>query len=376
MHPMGRAGGGGHSWPRAVALFPVVRRGEDCYGAAVGKRSSPRAALQESRGGPAWARSYFMMLQDLALAREDIDEAVYAILFRENCIAKRLDAYFQHLDAFKERRKELLHKKWTENVAKPLQQRIMEKVISYKALEKTKQENFEYFLKHTNKMEIIFGDFYDPEVYNPFYMTKKDPNYGKVAVPPFCDPLFRRQQEIDEEQRAIFQYTTGKRCTLKKFKELQKARQYASLPQFTFSLHNMVSKQRPKESVKPVGSKTHSKCSPEKLVCAEGKFPPYKVKMTSDVNPTVFERRFYSSKISRESKRHEKGLALGTGQRRPRSWAAGEGQQRCSQPVDRRVMTAEVLGQHLAALQLGDRATLQPTEVPSASSLLILNDLI
>ncbi|XP_065784734.1 protein FAM228A-like [Muntiacus reevesi] len=268
---------------------------------------------------------------------------------------KRLDAYFQHLDAFKERRKELLHKKWTENVAKPLQQRIMEKVISYKALEKTKQENFEYFLKHTNKMEIIFGDFYDPEVYNPFYMTKKDPNYGKVVVPLFCDPLFRRQQEIDEEQRAIFQYTTGKRCTLKEFKELEKARQYASLPQFTFSLHSMVSKERPKESAKPVGSKTHNKCSPEKLVCAEEKFPPYKVKMTSDVNPTVFERRFYSSKISQESKRHEKGLALGTGQHRPRSWAAGEGQQRCrSQPVDRRVMTAEVLGQHLAALQLGD----------------------
>lgn len=46
--------------------------------------------------------------------------------------------------------------------------------------------------------------------------------------------------------------------------------------------------------------------SPEKLVCAEEKFPPYKVKMTSDVNQTVFERRFYSSKISQESKRHEK----------------------------------------------------------------------
>lgn len=95
--------------------------------------------------------------------------------------------------------------------------------------------------------------------------------------------------------------------------------------------------------------------SPEKLVCAEEKFPPYKVKMTSDVNQTVFERRFYSLKISQESKRHEKkGLALGTGQHRPRSWAAGEGwQRRRSQPVDRRTMTAEVLGQHLAALQLG-----------------------
>lgn len=62
---MGRAGGGGHSWPRVVVLFPVVRQGEDCYRAAVGKHSSPWAALQESRGGPAWACSYFMILQDL-----------------------------------------------------------------------------------------------------------------------------------------------------------------------------------------------------------------------------------------------------------------------------------------------------------------------
>lgn len=70
--------------------------------------------------------------------------------------------YFQHLDAFKERRKELLHKKWTENVAKPLQERIMEKVISYKALEKKKQENFEYFLKHTNKtvLRIFLMKYY------------------------------------------------------------------------------------------------------------------------------------------------------------------------------------------------------------------------
>lgn len=62
-----------------------------------------------------------------------------------------MDTYFQHLDVFKERRKEMIHRKWTENVAEPLQQRIVAKVISHKGLEKTKRENFEDFLKHTNK---------------------------------------------------------------------------------------------------------------------------------------------------------------------------------------------------------------------------------
>lgn len=55
------------------------------------------------------------------------------------------------MDIFKERRKEMLHKKWIENVAEPLQQRITEKVISYGGSERKKQENFEYFLQHNNK---------------------------------------------------------------------------------------------------------------------------------------------------------------------------------------------------------------------------------
>lgn len=46
----------------------------------------------------------------------------------------------------------------------------------------------------------------------------------------------------------------------------------------------------------------------------------------------------------------------GARRHRPRSWAAGEGQQRWGpQPVERRVMTAEVLAQHLTSLQLGAR---------------------
>ncbi|XP_008253023.1 protein FAM228A isoform X2 [Oryctolagus cuniculus] len=165
------------------------------------------------------------------LAREDIDEAVHAILFRENHAVKQLDTYIQHLAIFKERRREMIHKKWVQSVADPLQQRIMEKVISYRGVEKMKQENFEHFLKHTNKTETVFGDHYNPDVYDPFYMKKKDPNYGKVTVPPFCDPLFRRQQEVDQERRANLEYETGKRYSMQEFKEVEKAGLRARLPQ-------------------------------------------------------------------------------------------------------------------------------------------------
>ncbi|XP_077816209.1 protein FAM228A isoform X4 [Macaca mulatta] len=181
------------------------------------------------------------------LAREDIDEAVRAILFRENSVVKRLDTYFQHLDTFKERRKEMLHKKWVENVAEPLQQRIME----------------------------------------------------KVTVPPFVDPLLQRQQEVDEEKRTGLQCETGKRHSIKEFKEIEKARLHASSPYFTFTSHRVIPKEWHKASAR-ARSKTY-KYSPEKLICADKK-QKRKEKKTPDLSQAAFERQFLSSKLSQKNK--------------------------------------------------------------------------
>ncbi|XP_063504972.1 protein FAM228A isoform X1 [Pongo pygmaeus] len=172
----------------------------------------------------------------------------------------------------------------------------------------------------------------------------------KVTVPPFVDPLFQRQQEVDEEKRTGLQCETGKRCSIKELKEIEKARLHASSPYFTFTSHHVIPKEWHKASVR-ARSKTY-KYSPEKLICADKK-QKRKEKKTTDLSQAAFERQFLSSKLSRKNKVGErKGLVLGTRQQRPRSWAAGDSQQhRVPQPVGRRVMTAEVLGQHLASLQ-------------------------
>ncbi|XP_044627966.1 protein FAM228A isoform X2 [Equus asinus] len=294
---------------------------------------------------------------------------------------QELDKYLQHHNFLNARRKEILYKRWVDHVADPLQKKIIEKVCSHKKIKKRRQEELDGFLKHVNKkgnafiehydpkeydpfytrkedpnfLKEMIGDLCDPEVYNPFYMMKKDPNYGKVTVPPFYDPLFRRQQEMDEEKRAIFQYKTGKRYNLKEFKELEKARLYAKLPQFTFTLHSVIPKERHKASARPVRGRARGGCSPEKLICAEKKYLPDKEKKTTDLSQVVFERQFHCSKLSQGNNRKEKkDLVLGTRRNRPQSWAAGEGRHRRGpQPMERRVMTAEVLAQHLAALQLG-----------------------
>nr|XP_058143678.1 protein FAM228B isoform X2 [Dasypus novemcinctus] len=267
--------------------------------------------------------------QEVALAREDIDKAVHEILFRENYIVKSLDTYFQHLDFFKERKKEMLHKKWIQKVAEPLQQRIMEKVLSYRGSEKMKQENFEQYLKHTNKT---------------------------VTVPPFCDPLFQRQRALDEENRTLLQCETGRRYAIKELKEIEKAKLLVKLPQSAFTLHSVIPKKWLKASVRSMRSKIHGPCRPETLICAEEKHASDKERRPADLSQSAFERQFRSSKLSQETQRDKRrGLALGSRQQRPRSWAPGEGHRRGWGPrsVERRVMTAEVLAQHLASLQVG-----------------------
>ncbi|KAM5291767.1 protein FAM228A [Ctenodactylus gundi] len=263
-----------------------------------------------------------------ALAREDIDEAVHTILFRENYIVKRLDAYLEKLDVFKKRRKEMLHKKWAENVAVPLQQRIMEKVTSHRA-EKTKQENFDYYLKPTNKM---------------------------VPVSPFSDPVFRRQK--DKEKRSSAQDGTGKRCSTKELKDLQKTGLHARGPRGTLAPHSAPPNKRRQSSARPGRRKTCSACSPENVICADTKCVCGAGKMASDPSELAFERQFRSSRLSpRIKEAARKGSVTGTRELRPRSWAAGDCRHRWA-PVERRVMTAEVLGKHLASLKVAARPQL------------------
>nr|XP_023422113.1 protein FAM228A [Cavia porcellus] len=139
-----------------------------------------------------------------ALARADIDQAVHVLLSRESYVVRSLDSYLQHLDMFKKRRKEMLHKKWVETVAEPLRQRIAEKVTLLRGREKTKQENADYHCNHARK---------------------------SVTVPPFAGPLFQRQQKAEEEKKSGPRDGTGRRCSTKELKHTDKAGLRARLPQ-------------------------------------------------------------------------------------------------------------------------------------------------
>ncbi|MBZ3880480.1 Transcription factor AP-1 [Sciurus carolinensis] len=168
------------------------------------------------------------------------------------------------------------------------------------------------------------------------------------AVPPFCGPLFRRQQKADEETKTSLQYETGKRYSAKELKET-KARLRDESPPFIFTVHNVIPKEHRKASRVPRRGRTFS---PERHICAEKKHLFSKERTTTDLSQLAFERQFHFSRLRQNKEAEKKGLVLRTRAQRPRSWAAGDQEQRWGpQPVERRVMTAEVLGKHLASLQ-------------------------
>ncbi|XP_050999089.1 protein FAM228A [Acomys russatus] len=267
------------------------------------------------------------------LAREDIDEAVHALLFRENYIVKRLDTYFQHLDASKERRKEMLHKKWVENVVQPLQQRIIEKVISYRRPGKS-QVKYEYCLKHAKR---------------------------PTEASPLCECLFQRQQELREMKGTSYQYGTGKQNdTKKEAKEAKRVPLFTRSPQLMLTSHGIVPKERQRAPARTAWNKPGGACSSIMLVSTSKLHLPQEEK-TVNLSQLAFERQFRSSKLNQENREAEKkGLVSGTQPQRARSWAAADSRHaQGPPPVARRVMTAEFLGKHLASLQGAARSGLQ-----------------
>ncbi|XP_009440385.3 protein FAM228B isoform X2 [Pan troglodytes] len=173
------------------------------------------------------------------LAKEDTEAAIQSILYKENSVIKELDKYLQHHAFLNARRKEMLHKRWVDCVADPLQKKIIEKVCSHKKIKKRRQGELDGFLKHVNKKGNAFIEHYDPKEYDPFYMSKKDPNFLKVTIPPFHDPLKKAQYDKDNEKRTLLQCETGKIYSMKEFKEVEKVQLHSRFPQISNSRHFM-----------------------------------------------------------------------------------------------------------------------------------------
>ncbi|NXE23800.1 F228B protein, partial [Ardeotis kori] len=155
---------------------------------------------------------------------QDLLASVQRILDRENTFVREVDRYLRHNDFLKLRKKEILYKKWLEDVSDPLLQRIEDKMSSQSSEEirKRKEEQLSLYLNYRNKKGYVTLEDYDPSEYDPLFLNMST-DCWKVSIPTFHDPLLRDAQRKVLETSIIKQCETGRPWSTRELNELSKA---------------------------------------------------------------------------------------------------------------------------------------------------------
>ncbi|XP_053192657.1 protein FAM228A [Scomber japonicus] len=97
---------------------------------------------------------------------------------------EELESFLNQREVAELRRRELLHKHWTERVWMPLQRRVEQCVSSCTAEEtKRRQSLYSNYLHHCNSKGFVFLDTGDLKEYNPFLYVKNK-HYFKASTLP------------------------------------------------------------------------------------------------------------------------------------------------------------------------------------------------
>ncbi|KAH0621782.1 hypothetical protein JD844_023409, partial [Phrynosoma platyrhinos] len=103
--------------------------------------------------------------------RQNVGSA-QSLLEKETYFVREVDRYLKHSDFLAQRRKEMLYKKWFENVSRPLLQKIQDKIDkqSSEEIEERKRKQLSLYLNYCNKKGGAFLESYSPSSYDPFFL--------------------------------------------------------------------------------------------------------------------------------------------------------------------------------------------------------------
>lgn len=108
--------------------------------------------------------------------------ALEQLLNTENGFIKELEKVLNQHDVAERRRRELLHKQWTERLWLPLQKQLHQRVSSCGAIDmKRRQSLYNHFLQHCNSKGYVFLDTYNLQEYNPFFRPLKKSHHQKLT---------------------------------------------------------------------------------------------------------------------------------------------------------------------------------------------------
>nr|XP_021153619.1 protein FAM228B [Columba livia] len=150
--------------------------------------------------------------------------SVQCILDREHYFVREVDRYLRHNDFLNLRKKEMLYKKWLEDVSEPLLQKIEDKMDgqSSEEIRRRNDEQLSLYLNYCKKKGFVALETYDPSEYDPFFL-KTHTDRWKVSIPALQDPLLQGIQRKFIEAGVIKQCETGRPCSIREVNELSKA---------------------------------------------------------------------------------------------------------------------------------------------------------
>ncbi|NWS69416.1 F228B protein, partial [Crotophaga sulcirostris] len=155
---------------------------------------------------------------------EDIIASAQCILDRENYFVREVDRYLKHNDFLNLRKKEILYKKWLEDVSEPMLQKIQDKMNSQsiEEIQKRREEQHSLYLDYCKKKGYVALEVYDPSEYDPFFL-KTNTDCWKVSVPTLQDPLLKDIERKFIETGVIKQCETGRLYSTRQLSKLSKA---------------------------------------------------------------------------------------------------------------------------------------------------------
>uniref|UniRef100_A0A3P8ZP66 FAM228B n=1 Tax=Esox lucius TaxID=8010 RepID=A0A3P8ZP66_ESOLU len=164
--------------------------------------------------GCEWSAPLMILSFNQAKFKSDHQELraiTQSILDTENGFVKDLEHFLHQQEWAELRRRELLHRRWTERVWSPVQ-RSVENRVSQRCDEEVQMSPRGMFLRyinHCNTKDFVFLENYNPKEYNPFLLNINRPHYYTVTTPILRDPLSLQSCERMKEKGAILCCQTG-----------------------------------------------------------------------------------------------------------------------------------------------------------------------
>uniref|UniRef100_A0A8C4ZQK4 Protein FAM228B n=1 Tax=Gadus morhua TaxID=8049 RepID=A0A8C4ZQK4_GADMO len=139
---------------------------------------------------------------------QEVRTIIKPIVDAENGLIKDLERFLGRRAVTEQRRRELLHKRWTERVWLPIQRRVEDfSRLCVHEGDRMRCLNADY-IRHCNAKGFVSLDCYDPQEYDPFLLKRME-YLGPLQMPVLKDPLLMDSRERIREKRAVVSCKTG-----------------------------------------------------------------------------------------------------------------------------------------------------------------------